>query len=90
MKKAEVLVGGRYRIRVGDNLTTVRVTGVSERCIGQDRFVGTNEATGREVRFTAAKLRGWAASTLYHGAPCDGTCGETPGKCLFGSTTVAP
>lgn len=61
MLKAEVEIGGRYTIRIGGRFTTVRVTGTQPgSSITRPRFLGTNEATGKTVRFTAAKLRGRA------------------------------
>lgn len=59
MKLADVVVGGRYRIRLGSGaFTVVRVT--SDSGPGRvRRFLGTNEQSGRELGpFSAARLRG--------------------------------
>ena len=52
MLKAQVKISGRYVIRVNGALTIVRVDRANGRW-----FQGTNERTGRTLRFTAAKLR---------------------------------
>jgi len=57
MKKAEVVIGGVYIVRVSDKLAKVRID--RESCFGG--WDGTNLATGRAIRIrTAAKLRGLA------------------------------
>lgn len=54
MKKADVVMGGRYKVRVSGVIANVRL--VSESCRGG--WYGVNEATGRQVRIkTAARLR---------------------------------
>lgn len=68
MKTKDVRLGGRYLARVSDKIVTVRVLSSTERT----RFNGTrgdhgirftafncrNEATGREIICSAARLRG--------------------------------
>ena len=57
MRKAEVVIGGVYIVKVSDKLAKVRIDRVSV-FGGWD---GTNLATRRAVRIrTAAKLRGLA------------------------------
>ena len=54
MKKAEVELGGRYKVRVSGTITTVRITNPSI----YKGWDGVNEMTGRSVRIkTAARLR---------------------------------
>jgi len=55
----DVKIGGLYRAKISGNFTNVRILdkqkgGWSGR---QTRFTARNQSTGREVTFTAAKLR---------------------------------
>jgi hypothetical protein len=58
MKKADVKIGGRYRVKVSDRIVTVRI--LRERYSGysgsgSSGWVGVNESTGREVRIRSAQ-----------------------------------
>ena len=54
MKKAEVVAGGTYEVKVSGGLAPVKLGAESP----HGGWVGTNLSTGREVRIkTAARLR---------------------------------
>jgi hypothetical protein len=54
MQKRNVRIGAIYYVRVGGNMTEVRITRESP----NGGWYGTNQATGREIRIrTAARLR---------------------------------
>lgn len=54
MKKANVVLGGKYVVKVSGKLVTVRL----DREHYNGGWIGTNLSTGREVRVrTAARLR---------------------------------
>lgn len=65
MKKKDVVIGHTYVIRVSGQLTRVKIEGWCEPSpLGrrQERWHGININTGREIRGTAARLRGEAAT----------------------------
>lgn len=54
MKKAEIKIGEIYLVKVSEKIVKVRVDSLDKWC----GWLGTNLATGREVRMrTAAKMR---------------------------------
>ena len=61
MLKKDVKIGGRYVTTISGKRTVVRINNeitVSTSRSSRTQWVGTNEATGREVRIkSAAKLR---------------------------------
>ncbi len=62
MKKSEIKVGGHYRAKVSNNLTTVRVDGIEDRSYSFEKahtaYHVINLATGRKLTFrSAAKFR---------------------------------
>ena len=64
MKKADVKVGGRYRAKVSDRLTTVRIDAASP----HGGWDATNEATGKKIRIKSAqRLRGPARAATGGG-----------------------
>lgn len=67
MKQKDVVIGGRYLIRVGGRLKldTVFINDTQDRRGVHRRFTGINQRTGRPLGwFTAARLRGPAPGTL--------------------------
>lgn len=69
MKKHEIKIGGKYRAKVGNNITTVRVDLIRE-YDGQTRYDVTNLVTQRKTTFrSAAKFRSVAVQyqTSAHG-----------------------
>jgi hypothetical protein len=63
VKKQDVRIGGVYAVKVGGNVTRVRIDRVADEFrVGRVRhgggWYGTNLSTGREVRIrSAARLR---------------------------------
>lgn len=65
MKRADVEVGGVYKVRIGDSLklAEVRIDCIVEPMVygstraGHEHWEGTNLGTGRTITGTAARLR---------------------------------
>lgn len=67
MKRADVVTGKVYAVRIAGamSLSPVRIDSWTKNSFGKEHFTGTNMRTGREIRGTAARLRGeWPAGEV--------------------------